>query len=65
VAATIKPLPAGEWTDESKAAFRKELGDEKIPKILTALETMMGEHKFLAGDDISIADLLLTGFYDW
>ena len=46
-------------SDEYNAKFT-EYVTEKLPKWMSTLESMMGKHKFIVSDEISMADIALT-----
>mmetsp|Transcript_15873 Transcript_15873/g.15673 ORF Transcript_15873/g.15673 Transcript_15873/m.15673 type:complete len:117 (-) Transcript_15873:23-373(-) len=53
-------------SDEAeKAAARKDLATTTLPFYFERIEKIMGEHKFSAGDNLTIADLDLVGVIDW
>ncbi|KAF4678283.1 glutathione Stransferase [Perkinsus chesapeaki] len=58
--------PTVHMTDEAqKAAARKELGETTLPFYFGRIEKIMGEHKYSAGDNLTIADLDLVGVLEW
>ncbi|EER00266.1 Glutathione S-transferase, putative [Perkinsus marinus ATCC 50983] len=61
-----KIVPTMRMSDEAeKAAARKELTTTTLPFYFERIEKIMGEHKFSAGDNLTIADLDLVGVIDW
>ncbi|EER15147.1 Glutathione S-transferase, putative [Perkinsus marinus ATCC 50983] len=58
LAATMK------MDEEMKMKTRKALAEEEIPFVFGKLDEMIGDKKFATGDEMTIADLLLTNMME-
>ncbi len=50
--------------DAAKAPFRKAAA-ENLQKLWDQVEEQLGHHKYMAGDQMTVADILVTVFANW
>ncbi len=51
------------WASENRAQLMEELTTKHTPEYFRKLETCLGDSKFLCGDEVTIYDIQVAGFF--